>query len=89
MNDKIVIRMLMKDDYSSWKALWDRYNAFYGRHGTTELPPEITQMTWSRFFDAYEPMHALVAESSGLCDTHGIRPHSAKEHRRVHRSVFS
>ena len=22
-------------------------------------------MTWSRFFDAYEPMHALVAERSG------------------------
>jgi GNAT superfamily N-acetyltransferase len=22
-------------------------------------------MTWSRFFDAYEPMHALVAESAG------------------------
>jgi GNAT superfamily N-acetyltransferase len=22
-------------------------------------------MTWSRFFDAYEPMHALVAEQSG------------------------
>ena len=22
-------------------------------------------MTWSRFFDSYEPMHALVAETSG------------------------
>ena len=65
MNDKIVIRMLVKDDYSSWKAVLDGYNAFYGRHGATELPPEITQMTWSRFFDAYEPMHALVAEGSG------------------------
>jgi hypothetical protein len=65
MNDKIVIRMLMKDDYRSWKALWDGYNAFYGRHGATELPPEITQMTWSCFFDTYEPMHALVTESSG------------------------
>ena len=65
MNDKIVIRMLVKDDYRSWKVLWDGYNAFYGRHGATELAPEITQMTWSRFFDAYEPMHALVAESSG------------------------
>src|ERR1700704_569676 len=57
--------MLMKDDYSLWKALWDGYNAFYGRHGTTELPSEITQMTWSRFFDAYEPMHARVAERDG------------------------
>jgi GNAT superfamily N-acetyltransferase len=41
--------------------LWDGYNAFYGRHGATALPPEVTQMTWSRFFDAYEPVHALVA----------------------------
>ena len=65
MDNKIVIRMLVKDDYRSWKVLWDGYNAFYGRRGATELAPEITQMTWSRFFDAYEPMHALVAESSG------------------------
>ena len=65
MNDKVVIRMLVKDDYPSWKVLWDGYNAFYGRHGPTELSPEITQMTWSRFFDAYEPVHAFVAKSSG------------------------
>jgi GNAT superfamily N-acetyltransferase len=45
--------------------LWDGYNAFYGRSGPTALPPEITQTTWSRFFDAYEPMHALVAEQEG------------------------
>jgi hypothetical protein len=35
------------------------------RAGETALPPEITQMTWARFFDAYEPVHALVAESEG------------------------
>ncbi|TIV16208.1 MAG: GNAT family N-acetyltransferase, partial [Mesorhizobium sp.] len=29
------------------------------------LAGEITQMTWSRFFDAYEPVHALVAEREG------------------------
>ena len=27
------------------------------------MAPEITRMTWMRFFDAHEPMHALVAES--------------------------
>jgi hypothetical protein len=26
---------------------------------------EITQMTWSRFFDAYDPVHALIAERAG------------------------
>jgi GNAT superfamily N-acetyltransferase len=43
--------------------LWDGYNAFYGRAGA--LAPAITAMTWSRFFDASEPVHGLVAERGG------------------------
>ena len=62
-DQRITIRPAAKDDYPRWKPLWDGYNAFYGRAGETALSPEITRMTWSRFFDAYEPMHALVAES--------------------------
>jgi GNAT superfamily N-acetyltransferase len=54
-----------RDDFQAWRELWDGYNAFYGRSGSTALPAEITAMTWARFYDAYEPMHALVAESSG------------------------
>lgn len=65
MGDEVTIRTAVKDDFPAWKPLWDRYNAFYGRDGENALTPEITRMTWSRFFDAYEPMHALVAESSG------------------------
>ncbi len=65
MNDQVTIRAAVKDDFSQWKPLWDGYNAFYGRAGETALPPEVTQMTWSRFFDAYEPVHAMVAEGSG------------------------
>jgi GNAT superfamily N-acetyltransferase len=56
---------VVKEDFPAWKLLWDGYNAFYGRSGPTALPEEITQMTWSRLFDAYEPVHALVAESAG------------------------
>jgi GNAT superfamily N-acetyltransferase len=56
------IRDARKDDFARWKPLWDGYNAFYGRSGETALQPEVTLMTWSRFFDAYEPLHALVAE---------------------------
>jgi GNAT superfamily N-acetyltransferase len=41
------------------------YNAFYGRKDASALPEEITLMTWSRFFDAYEPLNAFVAESEG------------------------
>ena len=59
------IRAVRREDFAAWKTLWDGYNAFYGRSGDTALPAEITQLTWARFFDAGEPMHALVAEQSG------------------------
>lgn len=65
MTDALRIRPIVRGDYEQWLPLWDGYNAFYGRSGTTALDPAITAMTWSRFFDAYEPMHALVAESEG------------------------
>ena len=65
MTDQIVIRDAVKNDLPSWRVLWDGYNVFYGRCGTTTLPSRITETTWSRFFDDYEPMHALVAEQSG------------------------
>ena len=59
------IRDIQSSDFDQWKPLWDGYNAFYGRKDETALPDEVTDMTWSRFFDSYEPMHALVAEQSG------------------------
>jgi len=65
MTNGIEIRALTAEDFPRWKALWDGYNAFYGREGPTALAPEITKTTWSRFFDAYEPVHALVAERGG------------------------
>jgi GNAT superfamily N-acetyltransferase len=65
MGTNVLVRAVVRDDYDQWLPLWDGYNAFYGRSGPTALAPEITAMTWSRFFDAYEPMHALVAESKG------------------------
>lgn len=65
MSDRPLIRAVHKDDFAQWKMLWDGYNAFYSRKGATALPDSITNMTWSRFFDGYEPMQALVAEHSG------------------------
>jgi GNAT superfamily N-acetyltransferase len=65
VNDRVTIRAVTKEDFPAWSVLWDAYNAFYGRFGKTALPSEITQMTWSRFFDTYEPMHAMVAEEPG------------------------
>ena len=61
----MTIRPVVRQDFERWLPLWDGYNAFYGRSGETALAPEITGMTWSRFFDAYEPVHALVAEHDG------------------------
>lgn len=65
LSDQILIRAVQKGDFAQWKLLWDGYNSFYGRKAETALPDEITKITWSRFFDAYEPMHALVAERFG------------------------
>lgn len=60
-----IIRPIERSDYQAWLPLWDGYNAFYGREGATALDPEITRVTWERFFDPNEPVHALVAEEGG------------------------
>jgi GNAT superfamily N-acetyltransferase len=59
---ELQIRPVTPADFIQWKPLWVGYNAFYGRKGETALPGEVTQRTWSRFFDVYEPVHALVAD---------------------------
>ena len=61
----LTIRPVAPGDYAQWLPLWDGYNVFYGRSGPTALDPEITRTTWERFFNAGEPVHALVAEESG------------------------
>jgi GNAT superfamily N-acetyltransferase len=65
MSSELIIRPVARQDYEQWLPLWDGYNAFYERSGPTALNPDITRMTWARFFDAYEPVHALVADSGG------------------------
>ena len=61
----IAIRPVTRADFDQWLPLWEGYNAFYKRVGPAAVPMEVTQTTWARFFDGYEPMHALVAESDG------------------------
>ena len=65
MSDNLSVRFVTRSDFEKWLPLWDGYNAFYGRAGATALPRAITERTWSRFFDGYEPVHGLVAESRG------------------------
>ncbi len=65
MSDNLTVRFVAKSDFDRWLPLWDGYNTFYGRSGKTALAREITEMTWARFFDGYELVHGLVAESNG------------------------
>ena len=62
---QIMVRAIAREDWNQWLPLWNGYKAFYGREGPTALLLEVTMMTWARFFDAYEPVHALVAECDG------------------------
>jgi len=58
MSGPLIVRPVAPADFARWEPLWEGYNRFYER----TVPAAITEMTWSRFFDAYEPVHALVAE---------------------------
>lgn len=53
------IRKLQRNDFQQWRGLWDGYNTFYER--SASITDEITETTFGRFFDAYEPMRAIVA----------------------------
>jgi GNAT superfamily N-acetyltransferase len=61
MSDVLIVRSVAPADFLQWSPLWEGYNSFYER----VVPAEVTSMTWSRFFDAYEPVHAMVAEQQG------------------------
>jgi GNAT superfamily N-acetyltransferase len=65
MPESTIIRPIAREDFAEWNVMWLAYNAFYGRSGATRLPTEVTARTWSRFFDSYEPVFALVAERRG------------------------
>jgi GNAT superfamily N-acetyltransferase len=65
MPEVILVRPIERADYAGWRPLWDGYNRFYGRQGTSALPESISEATWERFFSREEPVHALVAEQDG------------------------
>ena len=61
MSEPLIVRPVVQTDFAQWEPLWEGYNTFYERR----IPADTTNMTWSRFFDAHEPVHALVAEKDG------------------------
>lgn len=55
------IRRAQVEDFDQWSELWRGYLAFYGEPEDTQ----ISQITWQRFIDEQEPMHAFVAVRNG------------------------
>ena len=58
----MIIRPVRPEDKASWLPLWQGYLSFYK---VENLPDHVTESLWARFFDAAEPVHALLAEENG------------------------
>lgn len=57
MTTDTAIRPLEADQHASWLPLWRGYQAFY----ETDIPPEVSAVTWSRLLDPAEPVHGALA----------------------------
>lgn len=51
------IRPVTAADHAAWLPLWQGYQRFYN----AEIAAETSAVTWQRFLDAAEPMHAALA----------------------------
>jgi GNAT superfamily N-acetyltransferase len=51
-----IIRPVEPNDRPRWEPLWRDYQT------NRTIPDDVTEVTWRRFLDSQEPMHALVAE---------------------------
>ena len=56
------VRDVQPWDRPQWAVLWLGYLTFYG---VQNMPEEVTERSWQRFFDAAEPVYAMVAEEDG------------------------
>ncbi|WP_044873279.1 GNAT family N-acetyltransferase [Pseudomonas sp. LFM046] len=55
------IRPVSAADHAAWLPLWQGYQRFY----KTEIAVETSAITWQRFLDPAEPMHAALAWQDG------------------------
>jgi GNAT superfamily N-acetyltransferase len=55
--NNIQILPISQDHGAAWLPLWRGYQAFY----KTDIPPEVSEVTWSRLLDPGEPMGAALA----------------------------
>lgn len=56
------IRPVTAADHAAWLPLWQGYQRFY----QAEIPAEVSAVTWQRFLDSSEPMHAALAWQDGV-----------------------
>ncbi|MDE3739340.1 GNAT family N-acetyltransferase [Metapseudomonas resinovorans] len=61
MSASLEIRPVSPADHAVWLPLWQGYQRFY----KTEIAAETTAVTWQRFLDPAEPMHAALAWQDG------------------------
>jgi GNAT superfamily N-acetyltransferase len=56
------IRPISAADHAAWLPLWQGYQRFYN----AVITPEVSALTWQRFLDPSEPMHAALAWQDGV-----------------------
>lgn len=57
----IEIRPVSTADHAAWLPLWQGYLDFY----QAEIAAEVSAITWQRFLEPAEPMHAALAWQDG------------------------
>jgi hypothetical protein len=55
----MIVRMACETDFERWLPLWKGYQQFY----KADISEKTTAVTWARFLDVTEPMHAKANES--------------------------
>ena len=68
MTSELRASPVRRENFAAGKMHWNGHNAFYGRCGDTALPSAVNEMTWARFSDSDEPLHAIVAERGGVLE---------------------
>lgn len=58
----VEIRPVSAADHAAWLPLWQGYQHFYN----TTIAAETSAVTWQRFLDPAEPMHAALAWRDGV-----------------------
>lgn len=57
----VQIRPITAADHAAWLPLWQGYQRFY----QSEIAAEVSAVTWQRFLDPAQPMHAALAWRDG------------------------